>query len=195
MAWQPKQKGMFVRACKAVGINDEQRKMILSQCNQRAIHKGRITSTSPKLTQADYDHCMSVVEGVGNGQIKVRDGRDGKLLYKPGYFAQTDEAQCRRLRFIAMHIARHLFVGNEKQCRNDLDEWIDSSVRGGRCMKLEQLTLKQLQDLCNGLKASAKRNHVMIPNHNYKPARMSVSSSKQGREDAHQPITNNDIPF
>lgn len=204
MPWSNVQKAHFVRACTAVGINDGQRRMILGQCEQRAVYKGRQTSTSPKLTQADYEHCMAVVERMGGGQIQIRD-KSGRLVYSQGRFDNQDEGHARRLRHIARQLAGRIFAGDDQDHLHQLDSWIDSRVKGGKCRKLDDLTVDQLQDLLHGLKAFARRNHINLTDDARTPVQRvrdtqrrhgrSSSPSKQGCNNAHTAITPGEIPF
>jgi len=98
--WTNKQKGLAVRACKSVGIDDDQRRLILRQLGGHAVPRrgAEPTSTSPKLTQGDFEKFMACVESYAD---------DGQLLGKPaGYWED---------RFINGDLGRLLYKARQLQ--------------------------------------------------------------------------------
>ena len=84
MSWSKKQKGMAVRACKSVRIDDDTRKLLLRQLGGHALVNGEPTSTSRRLTQADFEKFMACVESYAEY---------GKLLGKPAYYWENQFAK------------------------------------------------------------------------------------------------------
>ncbi len=77
--WTNKQKALAVRACKSIGLGDDQRKLILRQLGGHALINDQPTSTSPRLTQADFEKFMAYVESYAS---------DSRLMSKPAYYWQ-----------------------------------------------------------------------------------------------------------
>ncbi len=162
MAWTNTQKGLFARACKSAGIEDEHRRLILGQCEGRAVHGGKATSTSPRLTQADFEHCMAVVERSAGGQIKKTRGSDGHW-YKPGYWQQQSEiGEAKRLRWLAKQIHAQLKQRCPSWTDASLRNWIKDRVTHGRTAELDKLTQREASDLVHGLRAWARRHSIRL---------------------------------
>lgn len=162
MAWTKTQKQIFARACNAAGIADEHRRLILGQCDGRAVHGGRVTSTSPRLTQSDFEHCMAVVERTAGGQIPKRRGSDD-AWYKAGYWQQQAEiGDAKRMRHIAREIHRQLVMRCSSWTDASLRGWISDRITHGEHADLDRLTLKQATDLVQGLRVWARRHDIRI---------------------------------
>ena len=99
MAWTNKQKQLAVRACRAAGIGEEQRRDLILRNFANARHDGRITSTAPKLTNRDFESFMGVVEGYAGGRV---------LDYAPGFWQGRAADEWRRMRFRVERIAAAL---------------------------------------------------------------------------------------
>jgi len=87
MPWSNKQKGLFVRAAKAAGCEDS-RYLILGQpqFNGRAkMPDGSISSRSARLTNADFETAMAVVEEYDSGQLSIKTR--GRTKYHAGRWA------------------------------------------------------------------------------------------------------------
>lgn len=82
--WTHKQKRLHIMACRDAGIGDEHRRLLLRQLGAAAIVDGEATSTSPRLTDADFDKFMSCVESCAPGG-RVLDFQAGHWA---GRFAQ-----------------------------------------------------------------------------------------------------------
>lgn len=77
MSWSTRQKKLAHMACRAAGIDDNSRHLLLHQLGGRAIVDGCPTSTSPRLAHEDFEKFMSMVEDYSGGQV---------LNYEPGYW-------------------------------------------------------------------------------------------------------------
>lgn len=155
MAWTNTQKQIAVRACNAAGIREEQRRdMILRHFANARTPDGRITSTSPKLTNRDYEQFMAIVENYAGGKI---------LHFTRGYWAQCAADQHARLRFrvrgiVNALVAAGLFTPDGESLRG----WILNRVSKGETDCAEALDYHGLMALILGLEAFAARNGVAI---------------------------------
>ncbi len=153
MGWTKPQKGIAVRACRAAGIDDEARALILGQIpDHRATHQGRITSTSPKLTNWDFEFFMAHVESFAGGQI---------LHYSKHYWHNQSKSGLSRLRHKAETLARRLeAAGFLEKNGEGLRGWIKSRVTRGLSSDLNSLDIDGLHALIEGLKAFIERKGV-----------------------------------
>lgn len=76
--WTNDQKKLAIIACKDAGISDEHRKMLLRHLGAAAMVGGHPSSTSPRLTNGDFEKFMYLVEGCAQGERL--------LSYKPGHW-------------------------------------------------------------------------------------------------------------
>ena len=169
MPWSNKQKALLVRACKAAGLAD-QRDLILRQLGGRAehpAHSGRVTSTSPRLTDRDFEQAMATVEHYSGGQIRVIDAK-GRHLYGPGHWdrhAETGTLTRRR------HLIRRMvntLVGNPRTDGDGriLDEdghqlaGVIRQATGGKASTIDQLTERQASAVIDALTALGHRHGV-----------------------------------
>jgi len=162
MSWSNTQKQLFARACQGAGLDDDMRRLILGQCEGRAVHGGRITSTSPRLTQRDFEHCMAVVERSSpNDQVQIKRG--GALRFPPGHWQQqaTDEGERKRLIHLAYQLAKGISAAMESWPAADeaLVGWIQTRINQHRS-SVEELPRRELTDLVHGLKAYARRHKI-----------------------------------
>jgi len=132
MAWSKKQRMKFAATCRTAGLDDEQRHLILMQCDNRAIHRGRATSKSPKLTQADFEHCMGVIA--------------------PGRYDQPADGEAKRLRYRIEQLVTKLEAdGLLEPDGQGLAGWIAKRVTNDRTDKLAELITRQLSTLLTQL--------------------------------------------
>ncbi len=149
MAWTNDQKKTAAIAAKKAGLSDEHRQLILRQIpGHHAIHNGRVTSTSPKLSNADFEYFMAKVEHFVGGQI------DG---WSAGYWQSKHNDSLARMRRKCGSIAQQLQVKGLIQ----LDGFVDRMTRGA-CRQLEQLDGLHLYDVLEGLKAIARRHGIRL---------------------------------
>lgn len=159
MPWSDKQKQLFVRACSAIGLNEAQRHMVLSGL-PNAVHGGRTTSTSPKLTQADFEHAMACLEDRSGGQLKVRMREGGPFVYGMGHWRRQADDTTQRHRDLARRIATTLEVDGHLQPDGaGLAGWIRKLTGDGR-ERLDQLTRDELYEVIEGLKSYGRRKGV-----------------------------------
>lgn len=153
--WSNVQKQLAVRACKAAGIDDEQRLFILRQF-RHAHHDGAITSTSPKLTNQDYAEFMAIAERSA--------GAGGKLLhFTAGYWRQHAADHLQRMRFRASRLAAVLEgAGKLAPDGIGLAGWIEKRVSAGAARKIEELDYHGLQALILGLQTYSRQCEVTI---------------------------------
>lgn len=163
MAWSREQKALAARSCTSCGLDDDMRLLILRQF-PAAVHEGRVTSTSPRLGQSEFEQFMAIVERHAGGQIKLRNKRGEIEKTWPLHHWQrrAEVGDTRRLRWLALKIDRELqqSLANWAKDGEGLRGWIESRVTHGRTDDLEQLTYQELRDLINGLRAYARRNRV-----------------------------------
>ncbi len=142
--WSNTQKQLAVRACNQARITDDQRRMILSgpAIGGRAMHHGKITSTSPDLTNADFEQFMAQVEHISGGQV---------LHFSQGYFrGKADSGVNERLVQLAHDLAA-------KQTRYQLPGLCRRLSRG-RAGAIEDLTAKECWNLVECLKGIIARD-------------------------------------
>lgn len=161
MSWSDKQKQLAVRACKGANIDDAQRELILRQLGGRAIVNGRVTSTSAKLTNAEFNQFMATVEVYSGGQVKIRD-RSNKYRYRFGHW-QLQQQDNNRLQLI--YIARRIIgsltaeqvperIGGviAKATRNRIEDVDD----------LDDLDEAEAHNVVNALRAVAQRHNIPL---------------------------------
>lgn len=154
MAWTNKQKQIAVMACRAARISDEQRVDLILRNFERAHYKGKITSTSTKLTHQDFEAFMAIVENFAGGTI---------LHYTPGYWKMHAADRLRLMRARAIRVAAML-----EQCGKlnpngaGLAGWIRTRVSGGETDRVDELDYQGLLTLITGLEAYARQNAVSL---------------------------------
>lgn len=159
MAWSNDQKQVAVRACRAAGISDEHRKLILRQFARALFDaQGRPTgepsSTSKRLNNSDFEQFMATVERVAPGQ---------KLLqFSMGYWQRKAQDDTQRMRHLALQISETLGNSITSWGPTALANWIRERVAGGQTDRLEDLDSEQLHALINGLRAFGHRHGVTL---------------------------------
>jgi hypothetical protein len=155
MGWTHKQKALAMQACKHAGISEEQRVDVSLRQFDRAHYKGDITSTSPRLNQADYEVLMAIVEGMSPG---------GRILrFAKGYWGAKAADWLQRVRHRALRIAGALErAGILAGDGAGLSGWILHRVTNERTGKLEELNFHELQALMFGLSSFTTKHHVDV---------------------------------
>jgi hypothetical protein len=153
MAWTKLQKQLAVRACRAAGIDEEQRVNVILRNFRRAHHDGAITSTSPKLTNQDYAEFMAVVERSAGGTL---------LHFTTRYWQLQAADHLQRLRFRASRLAAVLEAAGKLAADGGLAGWIEKRVSGGETSKLKDLDFHGLTALILGLQAYARQQGLAI---------------------------------
>jgi hypothetical protein len=149
MAWTNKQKMIAVKACRAAGLNEDQRVDMILRSFPHAHYAGDITSRAPRLTSKDFAAFMSIVERYAGGQI---------LHFTPGYWERANADELQRMRFRARKIAAELeAAGKLAPGGVGLAGWIEKRVSKGATNRIEDLAYPSLQALIIGLEAHARQ--------------------------------------
>lgn len=69
MPWAKKQRMTAGIAARSASWNQQQREMVLRGFGNRAMFGGRVTSTSPRLNNDDFEIYMAIAEAACNGQL------------------------------------------------------------------------------------------------------------------------------
>jgi hypothetical protein len=155
MSWTNQQKQIAVRACKAAGISDEQRRdMILRNIDHARMPDGRVTSTAPKLNNVDFEQFMAIIEQAAGGQV---------LHFTEGYWAKSVGDSLCRMRFKVTALAAELeAAGHLVPNGVGLAGWIEKRVSQGATNRLEELDYQGLRALIVGLKAYARQRAAVV---------------------------------
>jgi len=142
MSWTNQQKKVAAMAAREAGLPDEHRRLILHQL-PRAIYKGRATSTSPKLTNEDFEIFMSQVERFAGGQV---------LSYDRDHWHRQAIDQLSRTRAKVRELAAPIVEAGHL----NLEGFI-RRMTGGDKHELDQLDAVELYKLIEAIKAIARR--------------------------------------
>lgn len=155
MAWTNQQKQIAVRACKAARISDEQRRdMILRHFEHATMTDGRISSTSLRLTNEDFEQFMAIVESHAGGQV---------LHFTRDYWRSHAQDHYARMRHRVASIARQLeSAGALHPGGVGLSGWISKRVTQGACDSIEQLDYHGLLALMISLTSYARQRGVAL---------------------------------
>jgi len=155
MPWTNTQKQIAVRACKAAQVSDEQRRdMILRHFAHAKMPDGRISSTSPRLTNEDFEQFMAIVEAHGGDKV---------LHFSRDYFKTKAEDHYHRMRRRAYMIAQQLEAAGLLHPNGaGLSGWINKRLTHGQCERVEELDYHGLLALILSLSAYAHQNGVEI---------------------------------
>lgn len=150
MSWTNTQKQTAMIACRAAGIDDAQRLLILRQF-PRAMEGGRYTSTSSHLQQQDFERFMAIIESQAGGEL------DG---WPVGYWSRKAGDQTHRLR------RKVLADAQQFECRGllqpggiGLSGWINRNFPG---KTLDELDARELSAIIEGFKNYARRYDVKL---------------------------------
>jgi hypothetical protein len=150
MAWTAKQKMIAATAAEQIGLTDEQRRAILRNVpGHRAMHDGRITSTSARLTNPDFDWYMSVIESEAGGQVPG---------WKRGYWSGKSADPLARARHLAHRLADLLTAGSDF----NVGGWLRHYITADTADTIEALDYRQLYAAIEGMKKIARRRGVRI---------------------------------
>lgn len=155
MAWTNTQKQIAARACKAAGVGEAQRRdMILRHFANAHATDGRITSTAPKLNNADFEQFMCIVEGYAGGRL---------LHFTAGYWTRCARDHWARMRHRAVGVAAKLeAAGKLAPGGVGLAGWIAKRVTRGAADRVEQLDYHGLLALILSLEAYARQEGVNL---------------------------------
>lgn len=156
MAWTNQQKQIAVRACKAAGISDERRRdMILRNIDHARMPGGHVTSTAPKLNNADFEQFMAIVEQAAGGQV---------LHFTEGYWVKSAADSLARMRHKVKELAAALeAAGHLVPNGIGLAGWISKRVTRGETDQLSELDYQQLRALIVGLEAYTRQRAALVP--------------------------------
>lgn len=166
MAWTNTQKAIYARACKAVGLGDDQRHMMLSVFEHAHCPvAGKVTSRSTKLNNGDFEHAMSDVEAfaesVGIDRITLPGTRHKPPHhYTPHYWRRKAADENARMRRLASQLHTEL-VAMGKLHRASLGEMVRTQTHQ-RTDALQDMERKEIAGLIEALKAIAKRERVRV---------------------------------
>ena len=155
MAWTNQQKQIAARACKAAGIGEEHRRLILMNIDHARMPDGRVTSTAPKLNNADFEQFMAIVEQAAGGQV---------LHFTQDYWQGCAVDSLRRMRYHATKLAADLEAGGHLFPNGiGLAGWISKRVTRGETDQLSELDYQQLRALIVGLEAYTRQRAALVP--------------------------------
>jgi len=152
MAWTKRQRQTAAIACRNAGIEDEHRLLILRQ-SKHAEHNGRVSSTSPRLTNSDFEQFMAIVENFVGGELRgfTRD-----------YWRAKAQDELARMRRKVESLSQQLEVtGHLEPDSVGLTGWI-RRMTGGEKHHLHDLDYRELYVVIEGLKKFAKRRGVRM---------------------------------
>lgn len=144
MAWTNEQKKVAIISCRYACIDDDHRALLLRQF-PRAMHEGRVTSTSPHLTNADFEQFMAMVERQAGGQLP---------RYTKHYWRDKADDVLHRTRRLLQKYAIQI----EARGILKLGGFIRSRITDGRTDRPEDLSAKELDITLKALRAIARRN-------------------------------------
>lgn len=155
MAWTNVQKQIAVRACAAAGISEQQRRdVMLRHFRNARTTDERVTSTSSKLTNDDFEQFMAIVEAQAGGKV---------MHYEAGYWARKAADRWERMRHRAMRIAAALeAAGKLAPDGVGLAGWIRKRVTRGATDAIEELDYRGLLALIVGLSAYARQEGGIV---------------------------------
>jgi hypothetical protein len=155
VSWTNQQKQIAVRACKAAGIGDEHRRLILMNIDHARLPDGRVTSTALKLNNADFEQFMAIVEHAAGGQV---------LHFTRDYWAESAADSLSRMRHKVKELAAELeAAGHLVPHGVGLAGWIEKRVSQGATNRLEELDYQGLRALIVGLESYSRQRAALVP--------------------------------
>lgn len=167
MPWSGLQKAIVAAAFDAIGAPEMREVVLRNLPDQRAMHGGRITSTSPKLGQDDFEATLARIEPMfDGGAIRLFKAKGQPWFVKPpGHFqAMLDGEQGRavRLRWKARRIDATLADAIDTWREADtIKSWCRRQTHG-RTEELEAMDWRELQGLLNALTNFARKHGVQL---------------------------------
>lgn len=157
MPWTNKQKATAVQSCRAAKISDEHRKLLLRQFrNAHFDAKGdrcdEPTSTSKRLSNADFEAFMAVVEQSNSGRLPG---------FTAAYWSKKSGDRLHRLRFAVRGLADQLEAdGLLAPGGIGLAGWIKSRVTQGEPRDVAALNYHELLVLITQLNAHRRQHRT-----------------------------------
>jgi hypothetical protein len=119
-----------------------------------AHHDGRITSTSPKLTNRDFEAFMAIIERQAGGKV---------MHFTDGFWQRSADDWLKRMRYRAKSIAAELEKHGKLAANGvGLSGWICKRVGGGTAITLDELEYHGLLVLILGLQSYAGQNAIKL---------------------------------
>lgn len=159
MAWSNKQKAIAATACKRAGVSDEHRRLVLRQFENAMFDaEGRRcdepTSRSKRLTNADFEQFMAIVERSAGGTVEG---------YAHHHWQRKADDYLHRMRHRAERIAQQLeAAGHLAADGKGLAGWISKRITSGTADRLDQLDYHGLLALILGLTSWAHQRGVKL---------------------------------
>ena len=154
MPWTNKQKQIAVQACRAAGISEQQRIDMILRNFKNADYGGAISSTSPNLTNHDFEAFMSIVERYAGGKV---------MHFTEGFWQRSAADWLKRMRFKALAIAGELEKHGKLAADGaGLAGWISKRVSAGTASSVDQLEYHGLLALIIGLQAYARQSGIEL---------------------------------
>ena len=161
MPWSNPQKAMAATACKAVGLSDEHRRLILRNL-PNALYDAQgqpspePSSRSRRLNNADFEQFMSIIERQAGGRLQF-----ARYDWPAGHWQGKADDSLHRMRSLAERLFAALDAA-DLLGRPGLATWIEKRVSGGRTDRLADLMYEELHKLINGLRAYGRRHGVAL---------------------------------
>jgi hypothetical protein len=156
MPWTSKQKQLAVRACHAARIDEDQRRdLILRNFANARLPDGRISSTSSRLNNSDFEQFMAIVESYAGGQV---------LHFTRRYWQGQARDRYHRMRARALAIAAELEARGLLHAGGaGLAGWIQNRVTRGATARIEDLDYHGLLALNLSPAAYARQHGIGQP--------------------------------
>lgn len=132
--WSKDQVRIAAMAARAAEWNEQRVRMVLGMFGNRAVHDGRLTRTSPRLNNDDFEFYMSVAEADAGGVLPG---------WQPGHWRKKANQVISRQRRKIEYLAGELYLseaylngvidkatGGAATCLADLDQLNDRAVAG-----------------------------------------------------------------
>ncbi|MEM8781924.1 MAG: hypothetical protein AAGE65_03620 [Planctomycetota bacterium] len=146
MAWSKPQRKRAAQAAREAGRFDD-RELLFRQLSGRAFHAGRLTSTAPGLTNADFEWFMAQLE------LSAGHGLCGQGY---GYWQRAaQEGGWKRLHFRASDLAERVAKGRGKAYAVGVAEQAVGPFNGD----LDNLDEAQLRRVIDALSNVLRRGH------------------------------------
>lgn len=166
MAWTDKQKQIAVRACRQAGLDDAARMMLLRQIRNAMFTSAGVpandpSSTSSKLTNADFERFMAIVEDRAGGRV---------LNFSQNYWQEKAGSRSDNVNERMAWKIKELYRVYESQQAGGLEghgiyglEGLVSRFSSHRTRELDELTPKEAWNLIEMLKIVVSRRGEPAP--------------------------------
>lgn len=166
MPWTNPQKSLFVQVARKLGLNDDQRKMILSQLpgGHGRDRFGRLTSTAEGLNNSDFEQAMATLEAWAGGQLPLRYQDSGRYRYGLHHFRKKADDYLGRMRSLVRRLnalleQHEVFAAEQAGLRGFLRR-MTADRDQGRTEQLDELDYVHLYNVIEALKAMCRRHGI-----------------------------------